>query len=299
MLFSERYKSAVLDKEGKWVDTISKDVTFQCKLWLTETMIEFDEPKKVKTSRYSDEYKNYGALTLVLYQYCHDFHPLFIDSMFSGYGSKYNTNQIAAIYTPFLFDLIEMQYAVLSKKEKNNFKLRINSIFDRFNLPWLFVDGKMVKIDPNQFEMDIKNKTIAMMAELKEKDSDFQSAYDDLIKSIEQFQKGEFPECIISANKSYESALKIYLNVAKGNAKALTGDFSKRAISGTGFNCSGFSDNILMSLPYIRNNSAAHGSGSEETSINKEIANLAINLACALITFVVSEYSKKEATNDE
>ena len=88
MLFSERYKSAVFDKEGKWIDTISEDVTFQCKQWLTEAMIEFDEPKKVKISRYSDEYKNYGALTLVLYQYCHDFNYLFIDRMFSVYSSE-------------------------------------------------------------------------------------------------------------------------------------------------------------------------------------------------------------------
>lgn len=298
MLFSERYKGALFDKEGNWTDTISSDVTFQCKQWIVEIMMEFDEPKKVRTSRYSNETENRGTVGLVIEKFCHDSN-YYCSSCFLDYTGRYNQEQIASLYTPFLFDLIEMQYVALSKKEKTDFKDKINSAFDKFNLPWLLVDGKLIKIDTRQFEMDLKNKTASLMLELKDENTIFQSAYDDLMKSIEQYGKNEFSECIISACKSYESVLKVYLNVTRGNANSLTSDFSKQIASNTNINGKGLSDNVLMSLPYIRNNVAAHGSGANESLISQEIANLSINLACSLITFVVSEYSKKEAKKDE
>lgn len=37
-----------------------------------------------------------------------------------------------------------------------------------------------------------------------------------------------------------------------------------------------------MSLPIIRNKAAAHGSGTTGREINGPMANLAVNLACAL-----------------
>ena len=298
MLFSERYKGALFDKEGNWTDTISSDVTFQCKQRLVEVMMEFDEPKTVRTSRYSSETKNCEIVRLIIEKFCHDFNYYSL-SCFLDYCGRYNQEQISSLYTPFLFDLIEMQYEALSKKEKTDFKEKINSTFEEFNLPWLLADGKLIKIDSRQFEMDLKNKTASLMLELKDENTIFQSAYDDLMKSIEQYGKNEFSECVISACKSYESVLKIYLNIARGNANSLTSDFSKQIASNTNINGKGFSDNVLMSLPYIRNNVAAHGSGANESPISREIANLSINLACSLITFVVSEYSKKEAKKDE
>ena len=295
MLFSEKYKSKIFGGNGEWVDTISNDVTYQCKKWLVETMVEFDEPKKIKKSRYSTDTVECGTLYLILAKYCHDFGRLMFENFIYGYGSEYNVEQISAIYTPFLFDLIEMQYANLSKKERDNFKLKVNSVFDQFESPWLLADGQMIKIDSCQFEMDLKNKTNAMMLKLKDCDSSFQPAYDELMKSIEQYEKGEFPESIINACKSYESVLKVFLNAEKGNASILTESFSKSVVSGMNANSKGFADKVLMSLPYIRNNIAAHGSGSTEIGISKEMANLSINLACSLITFVVSEYARKEA----
>ena len=48
-----------------------------------------------------------------------------------------------------------------------------------------------------------------------------------------------------------------------------------------------------MSLPYIRNKATGHGAGSESIIITKELANLSLNLACSLISFVVEEIKKK------
>ena len=47
----------------------------------------------------------------------------------------------------------------------------------------------------------------------------------------------------------------------------------------------------MMSLPFIRNNSGAdHGAGAKQVVISKAMANLAINLASALNTYLIEEY---------
>lgn len=49
-----------------------------------------------------------------------------------------------------------------------------------------------------------------------------------------------------------------------------------------------------MSLPIIRNKAAAHGSGTTGREINGPMANLAVNLACALDTYLIQETTDKE-----
>lgn len=51
----------------------------------------------------------------------------------------------------------------------------------------------------------------------------------------------------------------------------------------------GFKDSVLMSLPFIRNNAASHGAGAVDSSISKSLANLAINLAASLCTYLIEE----------
>ena len=58
----------------------------------------------------------------------------------------------------------------------------------------------------------------------------------------------------------------------------------------------GFKGNVLMSLPYIRNNStASHGAGRTQVEIPKSLANLAINLAASLDSYLIDTYVEQKS----
>lgn len=109
------------------------------------------------------------------------------------------------------------------------------------------------------------------------------------------FEKGLFFEAISNAEKSYESVLKVIIGVTKGNAKELTTKFisSVNPKLPTTINPEGFRNNVMMALPYIRNNSSCdHGAGEVQVVIEKSFAKLAVNIASALNTYLIEEYKK-------
>lgn len=46
---------------------------------------------------------------------------------------------------------------------------------------------------------------------------------------------------------------------------------------------------IFKNARFIRNNAASHGAGAVDSSISKSLANLAINLAASLCTYLIEE----------
>lgn len=58
----------------------------------------------------------------------------------------------------------------------------------------------------------------------------------------------------------------------------------------------GFREKVMMSLPYIRNNSGVdHGAGAKEVVISKPMAKLAVNFAAALDTYLIEEYTETKS----
>ena len=293
MIFSKRYKDMVFDRDGQWNDRIVGELDFKLRKSIIETLISFDEPKEYKKGRYSVDTIEIGAFHCAVMCLNRDVGYDVISSnifQFLQYESNYDI--IAGTFAPFLFDIIEYQFELLSAMEKKAFSKQLNDVFSKYDSPWIIHDGNMIKIDSCQFEMDLKNKTEALLKELKDAEPEFQPAYDELNKAIEFYNKTDYSEAIMNANKSYESVLKVFLNVAKGNADKLTSDIIRKINLPSSFNPDGFKDKVLMSLPFVRNNATGHGAGAKEVIISKELANLSINLACSLITFVVEEYKK-------
>jgi len=63
-------------------------------------------------------------------------------------------------------------------------------------------------------------------------------------------------------------------------------------------NFSGFQQNVLMTLPYIRNKVAAgHGKGNQEIILTKSLAKLSLNLASSLISFLIDQYKTHNIKN--
>lgn len=209
-------------------------------------------------------------------------------------------NRLGSQSASLVFDLIELLYDELSDSEengKNDFRAEINSVFSDNDIPWVLVDGRLVKIDSRQFEQDMKRKAAERLNELKDAAPVFQSSYDELVKAIEFLDKGDFAEAVTNAAKSYESTLKVLCNEENAAAGRLVSEIVKRGLLDLpdGMEQKDFESKVLMSLPFIRNRpGAAHGAGAGSGEISRNMANLAVNLACALDTYIADEWAIRQ-----
>lgn len=284
-LFSQRYSELIQGDKNDFLG----EIDYEVKGKIVRIMVTFSEPITFKVSRYNEEYVNTDAF----------YHAIHLYNDLMGYDviDIYNQGAYEGFYVgaqlqgsdEILFDVIELQYEVLSAKEKKAFASEINKTFSQNDLPWLLVDGKILKIDAKQFEVDLKQKTMEKIKELTDCDPKFKSAYNELQKAMEFFSKGDYPEAIINAEKCYESVMKITLGVSKGTANDLTNKMLGQLSLPNAISSEGFQNNVLMTLPYIRNKVASHGAGAADISISKSLANLAINLAASLCTYLIEE----------
>lgn len=296
MIFSERYRELIEFGNGESKDNICGEVDYDIKKKIVSILFEFAEPAIIRPNRYD----NYEITTNAFEQAAEKLNdslglPIINLDLFGG--ETYSVNVIGSTFTPHLFSLIELQYELLSNNEKIEFQNSLNHLFRTNNVQWLLIDGNMIKIDSIQFECDIRNKAIEKMHELKDSELIFQSAYNEFISALEFFEKGNYQEAISNAGKSYESILKVILGADRGNADKLTNQYMERLlVVPATMKPEGFREKVMMSLPYMRNNSGAdHGAGAIPVTINKPFSKLAINLAAALDTFLIEEYQAELA----
>ncbi|MEM1485794.1 hypothetical protein V6615_13125 [Oscillospiraceae bacterium PP1C4] len=290
-VFSKRYAELINTGNGMPVDNICGEISSKLKEQIFDTLCKFSEPQII----YPDRYSSYNEQTTAYHEAVkrlNDIHEFpVIETRHNVFDST--PAPLSCIFTPYLFDLIELQYDELSQGERLDFQNQINGVFANYDVPWLIYDGHMIKIDAKQFEFDIRAKAISALKELKAADPKFQSAYEELFKSFEFLEKGNFAEAISNAGKSYESVLKIICGETKGNADKLTTKFVNDVLDNLPqpMTTSGFREKVMMSLPFIRNNSSAdHGAGELSRVISKPLAKLSLNLAAALNTYLIEEY---------
>ena len=58
-------------------------------------------------------------------------------------------------YIYIIFNLLELQYSNLSIDEQRSFVKDLNGLFYDYEINWVFVDGKIIKVDAEQFDFDI------------------------------------------------------------------------------------------------------------------------------------------------
>ncbi len=301
-LFSERYGELFQDESNWFGGDDDSNVPYNVKVLIARVMEDFREPISIQPNRYDSCTVNTDALDLAISELDEHvgYRVVDLDMMRMGSGLD-EFHALANVYTPHLFDLIELQYDELSDDAENgkgDFHREINKVFREHGIPWLLVDGRLVKIDPKQFEQDLKLKALNRMEALKDACPLYQGAYDELRKAIDFLGRGDYAEAVINAEKSYESVLKVILGseFETGAANGLT----KRLLEAgklplpEGLKPEAFQSSVLMSLPVIRNKAAAHGSGATGCEMSGPMANLAVNLACALNTYLIQETTDKE-----
>jgi hypothetical protein len=293
VIFSKRYKNLIDVGNGEAKDNICGEIAFVVKKEIASVLRNFAEPAIIKPYRYDNYQIQTDALHLAIDKLNEIMGFPVVQlrrNIFDGWD---NQDVISNIFTPWLFDLIEIQYVELSNDEKKEFQVAINTVFQNNDIPWILSDGLMVKIDSQQFELDLRAKALAVLHELKDSNPKFQSAYNELMKACEFFEKGNHLEAISNAGKSYESVLKVICGMQKGNADKLTKEYSdkKRGSLPATMNYDGFREKVMMALPFIRNNSSSdHGAGETPIIVTRSFARLAINLSAAMNTYLIEEY---------
>lgn len=296
MIFSERYKDLVNALEGNLIiDKIcGNNIDISIRKNLVYLLSTFNEPKIIQLDRYdTSNIAQTDAFFQALSKFLYKRNRMQIDNI----GAAMELISVQSLGN--IFDVVELLYIELSELERVKYTKELNIFFDENNLPWRMLDGKMIKIDAQQFECDLKIKALAQLQELKDAEPKFQSAYTELMTAIETLDKGDFQSAINNAGKSYESVLKVILGADRGNADKLTKQYADSLlVFPDTMKADGFREKVMMSLPYIRNNSGAdHGAGAKEVVISKPMANLAVNLAAALNTYLIEEYIATNSTS--
>lgn len=301
-LFSKRYEGLLQGESGWFGGDDGGNVPYNVKVIIARVMEDFREPISIQPNRYDSYTVDTDALDLAIHKLNEhvDYQIVDLDMMCMGSGLD-EVHALASVYTPHLFDLIELQYEELSDDAENGkggFRREINEVFREHDIPWLLVDGRLAKIDPGQFEQDLKLKALSEMKELKDADPLYQGAYDELRKAVGFLGRGDYAEAVINAEKSYESVLKVICGPGS-ETEAANGLVMRLLEAGKvslpeGLKPGAFQSNVLMSLPTIRNKAAAHGSGAMGCEMSGPMANLAVNLACALNTYLIQEMTDKE-----
>ena len=300
LLFSQRYKELIRDASQAGLTQFLDGIDYDIRRKIAGVLLDFREPQTYQLNRYDSLTATTDALISAAERLneAYEYEAVnFLSGMRSGSWGVDEQNRLGSQSASLVFDLIELLYDELSDAEENgksDFCAEVNAVFSDNDVPWMLVDGRLIKIDSKQFEQDMKLKAVELFNELKDAAPVFQSSYNELVKAIEFLDKGDFAEAVTNASKSYESALKVLCNEENATPDKLT----KTAISNRLFELpdsmkpEGFQSQVLMSLPFIRNRpGAAHGAGVGSGEISKNMANLAVNLACALDTYIADEWA--------
>jgi len=293
MIFAKRYKDVI--PQNQFEDDFCGKADIDTKDKIVDLMEKYSEPIIEHPDRYNTSFTH---TTDAFQKACHDFNDMMSSAFFKcmdfdNFRSLKATVRCGRM--AYIYSIIELQYQLLSDTERIPFSRELNALLADLEIPWRILEGQMIKLDAKQFECDLRAKALAQMHELKDAEPKFQSAYTELASAIEALEKGDYQATISNAGKSYESVLKVILSADRGNADKLTNEYMNQFLTVPDtMKVEGFREKVMMSLPYVRNNSGAdHGAGAQEVVISKPMAKLAVNLAAALDTYLIEEYAAR------
>lgn len=285
--FSERYKDILT------ADDFTPNFSTEQKRCVVHVMQRFAAPMQLQLSRY--DFYTVGTDALL--------EAIEIFGKHQGWGTFDANCDLEEILCKRdaheLFDIIEIQHEQIGGKEASEYQIEINIALDEIDCPFRLANGRIIKLDAKQFEHDLKRKALCRLEQLRCDEPLFQSAHGELIEAFEKYKLGDYDDCILKAECSFESMMKILLN-NKESADAPAGRLIKQFVSSD--YCSKMSEDakrtmensVLQSLPAMRNKSGSgHGQGTKIVNIPKSMANLALNLASALNTFLADLYLEK------
>ncbi len=170
-------------------------------------------------------------------------------------------------------------------EEKSDFARRLNEIMRSYECPWRIADGRFFKLSSDFVATESIEASHEAMV-----NAGFETPAAEFARGREALTVGDIREAINNAGHSYESVLKTILDVRKGNAKTLLDQFRNagylNALPTDDRNA--FIDKVMQCVPFMRNTFSGHGHGKEAINLPPAYGELALALAGALNSFLVS-----------
>ena len=109
-------------------------------------MFEFAEPMRIQRNRYDSWLDNTDALSEAIRRLNEHLELPVIDLRAADFSPCPQEELLAGFFTPFLFDVIELQYEELSSGEKDSFQRAINDSLRKDNLPFRLSDMGLIEL---------------------------------------------------------------------------------------------------------------------------------------------------------
>lgn len=205
---------------------------------------------------------------------------------------------VMGAYPSQILDVIEM-FTKGPLDRPADFQAEINEAFQDEKCPWLLCDGIFFQFDSQFLEIHILHRAHELLIAAR-----FDGALQEFMDARNDLAAGDYKDTIHNATKAFESVLKAMQTRNDGNAKVLINDLKAMQFY-EGFPpslVSGFGDQVLMSLPTIRNRAGGHGQGEAVVEVPRSLAELSLNLAAVFIVFLVKrhlELSGKDTASQE
>jgi hypothetical protein len=214
------------------------------------------------------------------------------EALLDLYGSSYlpgergssNLNGfLASADGPQIFDALEIFRTRISNQDE--FVTALNELLSEEDSAWRMLSGQMVLLDGA-----FAREELVIRGELALQSISIEGASLELQRALNHVVDGDGRGAIHNAGSSYESLLKALLSREDGTAKKLLQDLQRE----------GFFDDlpsrlrqpfireVLMALPWMRNELGGHGQGESPVDIPKPYAQLATDLAYAFAAFLIA-----------
>src|SRR3989338_863921 len=193
---------------------------------------------------------------------------------------------VVGAYPSQVFDCVEMFFQEL-QGQRSELQSEINQAFQEENCPWVFCDGYFLQINSQFLQEQVLSRAHELMAV-----AGFEGALQEFIDARNDLVTEDFKGAIHNAAKAFESTLKTIESRQDGNAKELVNGLKETKFY-TSFPdqlVPSFGDNVLMTLPFIRNQIGGHGQGTDIIAVPRSLAQMSVNLAGTFIVFLVSRW---------
>lgn len=192
---------------------------------------------------------------------------------------------------PVVFDYVEVAFKWMEGTTKAAFKSKLNGLFDLLEYPWRFTDGEFFKLDADFVGARLVDEAHSALATYN-----FDGAAHEFAKARQDAVSGEPKDAILYAAKSFESVLKVLTGMDNANADALI-----KALIAQGYlddlpqaARASFGEQILKTLPSMRNRLAGHGQGSTIVQVPPAYGELALQLAAAFHNFLLAKHLQRQ-----
>ena len=190
----------------------------------------------------------------------------------------------------FIFDAIEMAGRMMSLDEREALRQKVNLLCEMHECPWRLVDAEFFKLDS-----DFMGARLVSTAHEALGANQFAGAADEFAKARQYLGSGDIKETIYYASHSFESVMKVLTGLQNANADKLIKELSSagyfddlpEAIR------AGFADQVLKTLPVLRNKLGGHGQGATVVQVPHVYGDLAMQLAAVFHNFLIAKHLER------